>query len=247
MTPGGIWPRGSMDRPRPRVVDPPGFSTQEKAGQPPSDAVVFFNGSDLTKWRSQKKSEAGKDNAKWKVENGYMEAVRGSGGIQTREEIKGDAQWHIEWRAPDEVKGNSQGRGNSGVFIGGYPEVQVLDSYQNDTYPDGQASALYSQYPPMVNASRKPGQWQIYDIIVVRQKKDDQGKVTQTGSITVLHNGIVVHFAREAGGQNPAGGLALQDHGNPVRFRNIWARKINLINPDSEGTKPPAKGNPVKK
>ena len=239
LTPGGVWPKGSMERPRPRVIQPPGHSTQDQAGKAPSDAVIFFDGKDLSKWRSQKKSENGKDDARWKVEDGYMEVVRGTGGIQTRDEIEGDAQWHIEWRTPDEVKGNSQGRGNSGVFIGGFPEVQVLDSYENDTYPDGQAAALYSQYPPMVNASRKPGEWQTYDIIVVRQKKDEKGQVTQPGSITVLHNGIVVHFAREIGGKNPKGGLALQDHGNPVRYRNIWARQLNLVDPDSEGTPPP--------
>lgn len=230
-----------MDRPRPRVVDPPSFSTQEKAGKAPSDAVVFFDGSDLSAWKSQKKSEDGKDAARWKVENGYMEVVRGTGSIQTREEIEGDAQWHIEWATPEEVKGNSQGRGNSGVFIGGFPEVQVLDSYDNDTYPDGQAASLYGQHPPMVNACRKPGEWQTYDIIVVRQKKDESGKVTEPGSITVLHNGIVVHFARQKGGQRPSGGLSLQDHGNPVRYRNIWARKINLVDPGSEGTSPKEK------
>lgn len=240
MAPGGKWARGSMERPRPRVVEPPGFTTQDQAGQAPSDAVVFFDGTDLSQWRSQKQSEDGNDAAKWKIENGYMEAVKGSGGIQTREQVEGDCQWHIEWRTPSEVTGKSQGRGNSGVFIGGFPEVQVLDSYQNDTYPDGQASALYGQYPPMVNACRKPGEWQTYDIIVVREKKDENGKVIQPGSLTVLHNGIVTHFAREVGGKSPAGGLALQDHSNPVRFRNIWARKINLVDPDSEGTPPPS-------
>lgn len=241
LTPGGKWPKGSMERPRPRVVDPPGFSTQEKAGRAPSDAVIFFDGKDLSKWRSQKKSDDGNDAARWKIEEGYMEVVKGTGGIQTRDQIEGDAQWHIEWSTPTEVKGSSQGRGNSGVFIGGFPEVQVLDSWQNDTYPDGQAASLYSQYPPMVNASRGPGQWQTYDIIVVREKKDGEGKVTAPGSITVLHNGVVVHFARQIGGKSPQGGLGLQDHGNPVRFRNIWARKINLVDPESEGTPPPVK------
>lgn len=235
LAPGGVWARHSMDRPRPRVVTPPA------PGKAPSDAVVFFDGSDLSKWRSAKPSEDGGATAKWKVENNYMEVVPGTGVIQTRDEIDGDAQWHIEWATPAEVKGNGQGRGNSGVFITGFPEVQVLDSYNNDTYPDGQAAGLYGQYPPMVNASRKPGEWQAYDIIVIRQKKDDKGKVSQPGSITVLHNGIVVHFARQVGGHHPRGGLGLQDHGNPTRFRNIWARKINLVNPDSEGTPPPEK------
>jgi len=239
MTPGGEWPRGSMERPRPRVVTPPTASTQEAAGKAPSDAVVFFDGADLSKWKSDKKNDAGDDAAKWKVENGHFEIVKGTGGIRTRDEIEGDCQWHIEWATPAEVSGNSQGRGNSGVFIGGFPEVQVLDSFDNDTYPDGQAASLYNSYPPLVNASRKPGEWQTYDIIVVRPKKDANGQ-TIPASLTVLHNGVVVHFARPVG-TGVKGGLSLQDHGNPVRFRNIWARKINLVNPDSEGTPPPAK------
>src|SRR6202012_1563074 len=123
-------------------------------GQPPSDATVLFDGTDLSKWKrdKHKPGDATDEPAPWKVENGYFEVVPGSGYIPTREKIKGNVQWHIEWATPSVVKGNSQGRGNSGVFIGGFPEVQVLDSCENDTYPDGQAGALYSQYPPMVNA-----------------------------------------------------------------------------------------------
>jgi hypothetical protein len=125
------------------------------------------------------------------------------------------------------------------VFIGGFPEVQVLDSCDNPTYPDGQAAALYGQYPPMVNASRKPGEWQTYDIIVERQRRDAKGTVTKPARITVIHNGIVVQWAREFDSPAQEGDLALQDHGNPVRYRNVWVRPINLVDPDSEGTPAP--------
>jgi hypothetical protein len=243
LAPGGKWKHGDMDRPRPRVITPPGMSTQAAPGQPPSDAIVLFGGTDLSKWKRDGKKDAdgGDDKALWKVENGYFEIVPRSGSIRTREKIAGDTQWHLEWAAPSEVKGNSQGRGNSGVFIGGFPEVQVLDSFENDTYPDGQAAGLYGSYPPMVNASRKPGEWQIYDIIVERQQKDADGKVIKKARISVIHNGIVVQWGREFDSGAQDGDLGLQDHGNPVRYRNIWVRPINLTDPDSEGTPPPAK------
>lgn len=243
LTPGGKWKRGDMERPRPRVVTPPTFSSQEKAGQKPSDAIALFDGTDLSKWKRDKRKEDtdSDDKAPWKVENGYFEVVPKGGVIRTRDKIAGDAQWHIEWATPSEVKGNSQGRGNSGVFIGGFPEVQVLDSYENDTYPDGQAGALYNQYPPMVNASRKPGEWQTYDIIVERQRKDEKGAVVKKARITVIHNGVVVQWGREFDSGAQEGDLSLQDHGNPVRYRNIWVRPINLTDPDSEGTPAPAK------
>jgi len=222
----GQWSKEKKQSHRPAVVTPPGFSTQEKAGQPPSDAVVFFGGKDLSKWKGRNKN--GSDAPTWAIKDGYMEVTKGGGTIETRDQIEGDCQWHIEWRTPAEAKGHSQGRGNSGVFIGGYPEVQVLDSFQNDTYPDGQASALYHASVPLVNSSRGPGQWQTYDVICIREKKDASGKVIQKGSITVLHNGIVTQFSVQKGGHVKAGGLKLQDHGNPVRFRNIWARKLNV-------------------
>jgi hypothetical protein len=145
------------------------------------------------------------------------------------------------------VKGNSQGRGNSGVFVGGFPEIQVLDSYQNDTYPDGQAGGLYGFYPPMVNACRKPGEWQFYDIIVERQRKDAQGKVIKKARLSVLHNGIVVQWAREFDVAADEGDLGFQDHHNPGRYRNIWVRPINIDHTDDEGTPPPAKAVEVKK
>lgn len=222
----GKWSKEKVQSMRPAVVTPPGFSTDAKAGSVPSDAVVFFDGKDLSKWKGRGKD--GNDAPKWLVKEGFMEVVRGTGAIQTRDQVEGDCQWHIEWCTPAEVKGNSQGRGNSGVFIGGYPEVQVLDSFENDTYPDGQASSLYKKSVTLVNASRGPGKWQTYDVICIREKKDASGKVIQPGSITVLHNGIVTQFSVQAGGKQPAGGLSLQDHGNPVRYRNIWCRKLSV-------------------
>ncbi len=235
MTPGGVFRAHDMQRPRPPVITPPGFSSQERAGAPPSDAIVLFDGKDLSKWKAdpRKDTPPGDDKPRWKIENGYTEIAAKAGGIRTRESFKGDYQLHLEWRAPDVVVGNSQGRGNSGVFIGGFPEIQVLDSYQNDTYPDGQAAGLYSNYPPMVNASRKPGEWQTYDIFFERSKPGSKAK------LTVIHNGIVVQYQREFDGAAQDGDLALQDHNNPVRYRNIWLRPLR-VDSDAKGTKPTA-------
>ena len=220
----GRWSKEQLQAKRPAVVTPPGHTTDAKAGAAPSDAIVFFDGTNLSKWKG--KGKEGNDAAQWLVKDGHFEVKRGTGTVQTRDQVEGDCQWHIEWCTPAEVKGNSQGRGNSGVFIGGYPEVQVLDSFQNDTYPDGQASSLYHKSVALVNASRGPGQWQTYDIICIREKKGADGKVIQPGSITVLHNGIVTQFSVQEGGKAKSGGLTLQDHGNPVRYRNIWALKL---------------------
>lgn len=219
MTPGGKWRPGDMNRPRPAVVDPGTASAAEKPGQPPSDAVILFDGKDMSQWLRDGSQEA----PRWKVENGYAE-VRG-GSITCKPKFS-DAQIHIEWAAPAEVKGNSQGRGNSGVYIHGHGEIQVLDSYQNDTYPDGQAAALYNKYPPLVNASRKPGEWQTYDIIIHVPRFDAQGQVTQPAKLTVLHNGVVVHHAIDTQGRAREWQIGLQDHGNPVRYRNMWVRPL---------------------
>ena len=206
----------------PRVVDP------GAPGQPPSDAIVLFNGAGLAEWRS----ESGQD-AKWKVQDGYME-VNKTGSVLTRKEF-GDLQLHIEWAAPAVVQGEGQGRGNSGVYFQGRYEVQVLDSYQNKTYPDGQAAAIYKISAPLVNASRKPGEWQIYDIIF-RAPKPAEGGTVHPGSLTVFHNGVLVQdhvplrgeatTAARFSGAVPKGPLMLQDHGNPVRYRNIWVRPL---------------------
>ena len=246
LTPGGVYRAHDMQRPRPPVVVPTSFGTQDKAGTPPSDAIVLFDGKDLSKWKADPRKDSppgAGDQPRWKIENGYAEIVPKAGGIRTREKFRGDYQLHIEWRTPDVVSGNGQGRGNSGLFIGGFPEIQVLDSFQNDTYPDGQAAGLYGHYPPMVNASRKPGEWQTYDVLFERAKPPAKAR------LTVIHNGVVVHYLREFDSSAQEGDIALQDHTNPVRYRNIWLRPLR-VDSDKAGTKPPAaqpKPEPAKK
>lgn len=224
--PDSKWRVHDGDRPQPRVVTPGGAN-----GSPPSDAVVLFDGSDLAQW-------IGRDGgaAAWKVENGYME-VNGTGDISTRAHF-GDCQLHLEWATPEEVVGDSQGRGNSGVFLLGLYEIQVLDSFDNRTYADGSASAIYGQYPPLVNASRGPGEWQSYDIIFESPSWDGD-RLVKGAYLTVIHNGVVVHHRQRAVGPTghrdlanydtphaDTGPLQLQDHGDPVRFRNIWMRRL---------------------
>jgi len=220
----GLPAPGQPQKPpgEPPVVEP------GVAGSPPSDAIVLFDGKDLSKWRNEK----GQD-ARWRVESGFTE-VNGTGSIFSRQEF-GDVQLHVEWASPAEVKGESQGRGNSGVYFMGRFEIQVLDSYQNKTYPNGQAGAFYGNAAPLVNVSRKPGEWQAYDIIFHSPKKLADGSV-QAGSFTVLHNGVLVQdhvpvkgtptTAAPLQGMAPMGPLMLQDHGNPVRYRNIWVRPL---------------------
>ena len=230
LIPGSIYKVHDKERPHPRVVDPGTPSTPDKAGQAPSDAVVLFDGTGLSAW-------VGVDGpALWKVENGYMEVVPGTGDILTREQL-GDCQLHVEWAAPAEVKGESQGRGNSGVFLTGPYEIQVLDGYENPTYADGAAAAIYGQFPPLVNACREPGRWQTYDIIWLAPRFEGK-KVVRPAAVTVFHNGVLAHHNRELIGATthravlpyephpPAGPLRLQDHGNPVRYRNIWYRQL---------------------
>jgi hypothetical protein len=200
---------------------------------PPSDAIVLFDGKDMLKWRSLK--DGGE--AKWQVKDGYMQVVPSTGDIATKQEF-GDCQLHIEWATPAEVKGEGQGRGNSGIFLMERYEVQVLDSYQNKTYYHGQAGAIYKQYAPLVNASRKPGEWQTYDIIFKAPKFDEQGKVTERARITVLHNGVLIQNNVEIYGNTyhdrpalytahgPKASLKLQDHGDLVRYRNVWIRQL---------------------
>jgi len=199
---------------------------------PPSDAIVLFNGRDLSHWRSAQGGAA-----KWIVRDGYVEVMPGAGDMVTADKF-GDAQLHIEWATPAVVKGEGQERGNSGVFLMERYEVQVLDSYQNETYYHGQAGAVYKQYAPLVNASRKPGEWQAYDIIFHAPKFDEQGKVVDRARVTVLHNGVLIQNNVEIYGltyhDRPAlyiahsaqESLRLQDHGNPVRYRNIWIRRL---------------------
>jgi hypothetical protein len=223
------WAIHDLSRPLPPVVDP------GPAGQPaaaPSDAVVLFDGKDLSSWEDGKGGPAG-----WKVENGYMEVVAKTGSIRTKQGF-GDCQLHIEWATPSLVSGEGQERGNSGVFLMDIYEVQVLDSYDNKTYADGQAAALYGQYPPLVNASRKPGEWQTYDIVFHRPRFDADGQLVEPARMTVFHNGVLVHDNDVLTGPTEHKArppykahadnlpVSLQDHGNPVRYRNIWLREL---------------------
>jgi 2-keto-4-pentenoate hydratase/2-oxohepta-3-ene-1,7-dioic acid hydratase in catechol pathway len=217
----------SKDRPQPLPLAPPAQTLPTPA---PAGAVMLFDGTSLANWRV---ADSTKGAAKWKVENGYMEVVRGAGGIQSAQEF-GDAQLHVEFMSPNPPTGTDQGRGNSGVFLMSKYEVQVLDSYGNVTYPDGQAGAIYGQFPPRVNVSRAPGEWQTLDITFTAPRFDESGKVVSPARMTVLHNGVNVqndvallgpttHMRREPYTAHAAKlPIVLQDHGDPVRFRNIW-------------------------
>jgi len=225
-----------LNRTPPTVVKPVEGVPPATPGKPPSDAVVLFDGKDLSAWKSQGKDAA----APWKVESGYFEVVKGTGGIETKQSF-GDVQLHIEWMAPSPAVGTSQDRGNSGVFFGaGKYEVQVLDSYEAKTYPDGQAGALYGQFPPLVNPTRPPGEWQAYDIVFEMPRFDASGALVKRARATVFLNGVLVQNAKELIGPttnkvrtpysaHPAAlPLSLQDHNHPVRFRNVWVRELKL-------------------
>ena len=243
LIPGTKWHVHDGARPQPPIVTPGEPSTQEKAGTAPSDATVLFDGKDLSKWRKGD----GQD-APWKVENGYIEVAPKTGDIFTRDEFGPDVQLHIEFATPPPV-GDGQGRGNSGVFFYGRYEIQVLDSFNNPTYPDGQATGIYAYMPPQANASRKPGEWQYYDIIFEAPRFKD-GKLEKPAYATVFHNGVLTqnHVAligitnhRTVGTykQHPEkGAIKLQDHGNPMRFRNIWIRSIRNPGPEDIGDGP---------
>lgn len=229
------WPIHDTTRPRPPVVAPGTGVPAVPAGQPPADATVLFDGRDLLAWKSSR-PEGGP--AAWKVENGSFEVVKGAGGIETRQAF-GDVQLHLEFREPVPAVGEGQERGNSGVFLMGRYEVQILDSYRNDTYPDGQAAALYGQHPPLVNACRPPGEWQAYDIVFEAPRFGASGSLTRPARVTVFHNGVLVQHATELVGPTAHKArppyaahaeklpLALQDHGNPIRFRNVWLRELS--------------------
>lgn len=221
------WEVHDMSRPVPPVITP-----GDEPTMPPSDAIVLFDGKDLSAWQSSGDGSP----AKWKVENGYMEVTSKGGEIRTKQAF-GSCQLHIEFCTPAEVKGDSQGRGNSGIFLMGKYELQVLDSYNNPTYADGQCGAIYGQKPPLVNVCRKPGQWQTYDVIFHAPVfKGDV--VEKTATITVLQNGVLIQDHWQIEGttfhkiraryepHGPTGPLCLQDHGNPLRFRNIWIREL---------------------
>lgn len=226
------WKIHDPDRPLPTIVTPGTASTQDAPGKAPSDAIVLFDGTSLEQWLSNDGSTA-----KWKVENGYFEVVPKTGNIHTKNAF-GDCQLHVEFSEPTPPHGESQGRGNSGVFLMSTYEIQVLDSYENKTYADGQAAAVYGQYPPLVNASRPPGQWQSYDIVFRGPRFENNGKLLRPARITVFQNGVLVQDNVEPTGPTEHGErppykpgpdkmpLALQDHGQPVRYRNIWLRPL---------------------
>lgn len=224
--PGVEWP------------EPPVVTPADKPGAPPSDAIVLFDGTDFSAWN-------GADN--WKVEDGV--AVVGQGMIETKQHFA-DCQLHIEWATPSRVSGDGQGRGNSGVFFGPY-ELQILDSYENKTYFDGQAGAVYKQQPPQVNAMRPPGEWNTYEIIWTAPRFREDGSLESPAYITALHNGVLIqnHFAVRGNTyynappiywpHDSAQPIRLQDHGNPMRFRNIWVRELKPIR--GKQVDPPAK------
>jgi hypothetical protein len=226
------WQIHDRNRPVPAVITSGTASTQDVPGRPPSDATVLFDGKDLSHW-AQKDGSA----AKWKVENGYFEVVPKTGELHTKDAF-GDCQLHVEFAEPSPPKGEDQDRGNSGVFLMGLYEIQVLDSYQSKTYADGQASAVYGQYPPLVNASRPPGQWQTYDIIFHGPRFAADGKLARPARVTVVYNGVLVqdnveltgptaHHARPPYTPTPEKlPLTLQDHNHPVHYRNIWIRNL---------------------
>lgn len=213
--PGQTWRVHDKTRPDPASV---------KTDGAPSDAVVLFDGSNLDQWKG----------GKWRIVDGAMEV---SGGDLETVDSFGDCQLHVEWRTPEAGKGDGQARGNSGVFLMGRYEIQVLDSFESPSYADGSAGAIYGQYPPLVNASRKSGQWQSYDVLFTAPRfKDD--KLETPAYVTVLHNGVVIHNHTAILGQTvhraapkyephgPTGPIRLQDHGDPIRYRNIWVRPL---------------------
>jgi hypothetical protein len=228
--PGTPWRIHDASRPHPRIVTP-----GATPGAPPADAIVLFDGKDLSKWMTSRNGQV--SDAKWPVRDGYFETGAGSGSIVTRDKF-GDVQLHLEWATPSPAKGASQDRGNSGVIFMGKYEVQVLDSFGNVTYADGQAASIYGEYPPLVNVAKKPGEWQTYDIIF-EAPKFNNNMVVAPAYVTVIWNGVLVQHRRPIMGSTSATAtvhqytphdpelpLTLQDHNHPVRYRNVWIRRL---------------------
>ncbi len=228
MQPGGRWHVHDPARPKPPIVTP-----GAGPGTAPSDAIVLFDGRNLSQW-AHRDAKGAVSASTWAVRDGYFET--GKGSLQTRDSF-GDVQLHVEWSAPAIVAGHSQDRGNSGVFLMGQYEIQVLDSFNNPTYADGQAAAMYGQWPPLANVARKPGEWQTYDI-VFEAPRFENGALVKPAFQTVFWNGVIVHNRKEAIGATVYRNVAkytphaaelplmIQDHANPVRFRNIWIRRL---------------------
>ncbi len=200
-------------------------------GQAPSDATILFDGKDLSNWTTVQGADA-----KWEVKDGAMTVVKGTGAVRTKQKF-GDVQLHIEWRTPAVVIGDGQGRGNSGIFLQERYELQVLDSYESPTYSNGGAGSIYKQAVPLVNACLKPGEWQTYDVMYTAPRFSDNGRVITPATITVLHNGVLIQNNFQIWGptsykglpvyqSHGKGSLELQDHGNPVSYRNIWVREL---------------------
>jgi hypothetical protein len=240
--PWSKWRVHDMDRPVPPVVKPGTFSTAEQPGQPPSDAIVLFDGKDMDQWQA-----AGGGEPTFTLKDGVLLSAnlkdpKNNKYLETKQRF-GDVQLHVEWAEPTPPKGNSQGRGNSGVFLMGKFETQVLDSYDNRTYADGQCGAIYGQYPPQVNVCRPPGEWQTYDIVFHHPRYDESGTMTEPAYITTLQNGVLIQDHQKIQGPSGhmmvakykpdekllKGPIQLQFHGNPVRFRNIWVRPLEAV------------------
>ncbi len=231
LLPGTSWHVHDAQRPQPVRIKPGTCSTPTKPGQPPSDAVVLFDGKDLSKWQTEKGGAAA-----WKVANGYVEATPKAGDIYTRDQF-GDIQLHVEWATPPQPKGQPLSYGNSGVFLYGVFELQVFESSVDLIYADGQAGAMYGQYPPLVNVSLKPGEWQIFDVLF-SPPRFNGGQLLSPAYVTVLQNGVVIHNHAPLMGETghrtlppyvdrgPRGPIRLQDHGDRVRYRNIWVRPL---------------------
>ena len=212
--------------PEPKVIAP-----GKSPDAPPSDAIVLFDGRNLDDWIDKD----GKT-AKWTVADGAMTVSKGTGDIKTKQTF-GDIQLHIEWRTPAKVEGEGQGRGNSGIFLSEKYELQILDSYNNRTYSNGQAGSIYKQAIPLVNACKPPGEWQVYDVVYKTPEFNQDGTLKTSGRITVFHNGVLIHNNTEIIGTTEyigkprikahgKGSIRLQDHGNPTSFRNIWVREL---------------------
>jgi hypothetical protein len=234
MEPGMPWHVHDPDRPHPKVIAP-----AATPGGAPSDAIVLFDGSNLSKWfhRGRGADRNAQVDAGWKVENGYFEIARGFGDLLTRDKF-GDIQLHLEWASPATPTSASQGRGNSGVLVMARYEIQVLDAWQNPTYADGHAGAIYGQWPPLVNPARRPGEWNTYDIVFEAPQFDGE-QLVKPAFFTVFYNGVMVHNRKQSMGPmvyrqvahytpHPAeDSLMLQDHNaNPVRYRNVWIRRL---------------------